>query len=382
MRERRPNLATFVMNAAARRASVLLVCATSMAIGFSACSESGGGRAPTAATAEVESTSESPRWLDGGTFAGTLPCASCPGIETMLQLREDGTFFLSSTYIEAEGGEDRGFNDIGRWSVTADRSMLILRGGTEGARRFEILDADTIRQLNNLGEPIRSDLSYELVRTTNEDFLSGDVRLSGMYLYMADAAILDECRSRTRYPVAIEGAHIDLERAYLAERSEPGAPLLARFTGAIEMRPRMEGGGERPFVTVSAFGSVSPGETCYDRTPPIGQTNWQLIELLGLPVDQGASNARPSIVLDPASGRVAGNGGCNQISGGFRLTPDSLVLGRMAVTMMACPEGMEQEAAFLRALEAATTYQHYGPFLELWSADGFLARFEGVEIED
>ena len=60
---------------------------------------------------------------------------------------------------------------------------------------------------------------------------------------------------------------------------------------------------------------------------------------------------------------------------------DSLVFGHLAATMMACVEGMDQEAAFLQALSAVSGYDHLGSILDLWSGDGLLARFEAREVE-
>ena len=45
--------------------------------------------------------------------------------------------------------------------------------------------------------------------------------------------------------------------------------------------------------------------------------------------------------------------------------------------MMACPEGMETEAAFTAALSKVRTWQIIGEHLEVYDADdAFLARFE------
>ncbi|WP_330960881.1 copper resistance protein NlpE [Photobacterium sp. 53610] len=40
-----------------------------------------------------------------GTYAGTIPCADCAGIETVLVLNLDGTFSLTETYL---GADDQG----------------------------------------------------------------------------------------------------------------------------------------------------------------------------------------------------------------------------------------------------------------------------------
>ena len=60
-------------------------------------------------------------WEETVTFEGTLPCASCPGIETTMQLKTDGTFFSRRSYLQAADGADRSINEIGTWTITANR---------------------------------------------------------------------------------------------------------------------------------------------------------------------------------------------------------------------------------------------------------------------
>ncbi len=40
-----------------------------------------------------------------GTYQGVLPCADCPGIKTVLTLRDDTTYDLSTEYLEKGDGE-------------------------------------------------------------------------------------------------------------------------------------------------------------------------------------------------------------------------------------------------------------------------------------
>ena len=39
-----------------------------------------------------------------GVYAGTLPCADCPGIQTRLTLGNDGTFEKQSRYLDRDAG--------------------------------------------------------------------------------------------------------------------------------------------------------------------------------------------------------------------------------------------------------------------------------------
>jgi len=85
-------------------------------------------------------------------------------------------------------------------------------------------------------------------------------------------------------------------------------------------------------------------------------------------------------------GIVTGSAGCNSYNGGYSIEDGAISFGPAATTRMACgsPEGiMEQESAYLAALEAATTYQINGDTLELAGADGErIATFVAQDMAD
>jgi heat shock protein HslJ len=72
-------------------------------------------------------------------------------------------------------------------------------------------------------------------------------------------------------------------------------------------------------------------------------------------------------------GRVAGSGGCNNYMASYSLAGNTIEIGKAASTFMACPEPpgvMEQEAAYLAALETARVYRIEGSRLILETAEG------------
>jgi len=72
--------------------------------------------------------------------------------------------------------------------------------------------------------------------------------------------------------------------------------------------------------------------------------------------------------------RLVGSGGCNRYSGNVSTGGEALRIGPLRSTRMACaPELMQQETAFLRALESATSARREGDRLELRTATGALA---------
>ena len=70
---------------------------------------------------------------------------------------------------------------------------------------------------------------------------SPGMELEGMFRYMADAALFRDCRNNKSYPVSMEGAYIELERAYLNSGIEPGSEVMAKLRGRFLDRPTMEG---------------------------------------------------------------------------------------------------------------------------------------------
>jgi copper homeostasis protein (lipoprotein) len=348
--------------------------------------------APTGACAQERSTDararESERQMtDVGpsvveapaTYAGTLPCASCPGIEWTLTLLEDGTYRLRRVYLEAEEGEDLPFVEVGRWDTGGRNDRVVLRGRDEGPIRLEVEGAETLRLLDQQGQPIESMFDYTLRRLAAVDRIADVFPMRGEFSYMADAGWFSECRTRRRLPVAQEADNAALERAYSVTRKEPGAPVLVTFDGRFAMRPPMEGEGLHEVVIVEAFGEARPGERCEGAVDPapLAGTYWRLADLPGdegFAVDPGL---RAHLVLGGEEGRVSGSSGCNRLIGTFTLDGDALSFGPLAGTRMACPQpAMELERRFYAALASVTGYAIDGEVLTLEGPDGPVARFE------
>jgi heat shock protein HslJ len=73
---------------------------------------------------------------------------------------------------------------------------------------------------------------------------------------------------------------------------------------------------------------------------------------------------------------VSGSAGCNDYNASTTTTPPKISFGPIASTRMACsqPAGvMEQESAYLAALQSAATYKLTGSTLEFRTAGGSIA---------
>lgn len=222
----------------------------------------------------------------------------------------------------------------------------------------------------------------ELTRQADLAPLEPRLALRGMYQYFADAGRFVECQSRLSLPVAQEADNAALERAYGAARREPGEELLVTLEGQIAARPKMEGDGTELALVPERVLGVWPGETCGARfdTAPLESSYWKLVRLGAAPVVVGADQRETYLILRPDGGRLGGFGGfggCNALAGSYQVDGERLELGPVATTMMACPEGMDTEAAFTAALAQARSWQVVGEHLELYDTDGvMLARLE------
>jgi len=100
------------------------------------------------------------------------------------------------------------------------------------------------------------------------------------------------------------------------------------------------------------------------------KTEWKLVRLGDTAVKGDDLHRQPQILLDPASHRLSGSGGCNRIMGGYELKGEKLTFGQVASTMMACANGMETEHDFLKALGLVKQWKVAGRQLELMDGSG------------
>jgi heat shock protein HslJ len=84
--------------------------------------------------------------------------------------------------------------------------------------------------------------------------------------------------------------------------------------------------------------------------PPLEGAEWTLVDGVDAPDD-----SVPTLTLD--DGRASGFGGCNTFTGSYEPDGDSITIGPLAATLMACEEEKSAaEAAYLPALEAADAW--------------------------
>ncbi|MEZ0471909.1 copper resistance protein NlpE [Luteimonas salinilitoris] len=98
-----------------------------------------------------------------GTFTGTLPCADCPGIDTTLELRDDGSAALTEVYQERGGGAEPA---PGTWTVedAGTRLRFDPEDKASADRLYAIASGDELTQLDMEGNQIESSFNYSLKR--------------------------------------------------------------------------------------------------------------------------------------------------------------------------------------------------------------------------
>lgn len=127
-------------------------------------------------------------------------------------------------------------------------------------------------------------------------------------------------------------------------------------TGEIGHRHGVES-GEQPVLNISSI-KESPAPTQQSSTQSTffdpSKSQWLLEDLNGSGV---LDNVQATLTF-PEAGKVAGFGSCNRYFGPAEIKDETIKLGPLASTRMACPEAvMNQEAKYLEALQAAEHFE-------------------------
>lgn len=99
------------------------------------------------------------------TYAGLLPCADCPGIQYQLNLLANHHFRLRLEYVDRNAI----FDTHGRWYFIQDGTRLVLREADtkSSPRKWAVInDGQRLRMLGASGEPVQSELNFDLKRQT------------------------------------------------------------------------------------------------------------------------------------------------------------------------------------------------------------------------
>ena len=211
---------------------------------------------------------------------------------------------------------------------------------------------------------------------------SGVVTVDGMYRYMADAGVFEDCATGEKWPVATEGDNAALERAYTSSGVEPGSPLLVTVDGRVDLRRKVDKPGRENVLIVERFVRVRPRETCGSMTPvALDNVSWALVELNGKPIVVTSDATAPYLELNAPKKSAYGFGGCNRFFGSYDAGEHQmLTFSALGATRMACPEGMNQEQELFTVLGQTTRYEIHESKLLLYAGDAVVARFEARNL--
>ena len=98
-----------------------------------------------------------------GTYAGILPCADCPGIDSTIAFTPEGSYTLSETYQDADKSS---FLSKGTWSLRGDGKAILLdpEDKDEYDRAFAIVSLAELHAMDQQGKPITGSVEYSIKR--------------------------------------------------------------------------------------------------------------------------------------------------------------------------------------------------------------------------
>ncbi len=155
-------------------------------------------------------------------------------------------------------------------------------------------------------------------------------------------------------------------KRYRRSQSSLAAALLAAGCFACSKQsptnPPAASGTPAPAAQASPQAAASP-----EIAPSeLWGTSWVLEDLAGTPSLEGV---QPTLDF-PEPGKVSGMGSCNRFFGAVEVSSETIVFKAMGSTRMACgAEIGKQEAAYLKALQDAQSFEMQGNTLLLHAKD-------------
>jgi heat shock protein HslJ len=195
-----------------------------------------------------------------------------------------------------------------------------------------------------------------------------------MVVFLPDGTyhILADCNSGSgRYTV--DGSRLTLEPGPITLAAcGPGsldAQFLAKLGDVVTFV--LEGG--KLFLNLKMdVGDMVFGSDATPAAAPLDGTPWRLDSYLNSQGEMVSVLPDSEVTAEFQAGQVTGSAGCNSYFGSYESDGSSLTLGAIGMTEMYCaPEAlMDQEGAYLAALESAASYQIAEGKLQIANADG------------
>ncbi|VCU70036.1 Lipoprotein NlpE precursor [Pigmentiphaga humi] len=168
------------------------------------------------------------------TFRGVIPCADCAGQRITLTLLPDWTWRMRRVYFGTRDNKELSFISTGKWQRLVDAPGRIrLTGDRNEGGLYEFVSGNTLRMLDQNGEPIQSTLNYSLTQQFETDFILDTFTMRGKVIAQGGDSTFAICSTGKRYPVARTAQGQALADAYARLRVAPGTPVLMWINGRI-----------------------------------------------------------------------------------------------------------------------------------------------------
>ena len=106
-----------------------------------------------------------------GMYKGIIPCADCEGIETILNLRDESNFVLTTHYL---GKKDSKINELkGTYTWNKEGNTVVLSGIENGPSQYFVSE-NYLTQLDLEGNKITGDLASKYVLEKQNETRSWD----------------------------------------------------------------------------------------------------------------------------------------------------------------------------------------------------------------
>ena len=169
-------------------------------------------------------------------------------------------------------------------------------------------------------------------------------------------------------PSRIDERHSYSMRAVIRD----GEKML--FTTDTHYPVLTRGSGELAVMTLVRVAPRAPAESEITLT----ETKWQLVAIRDQAVAASANGETAYLQLTTENEAVQGFSGCNRFNGSWSREEGRIVLGAMAMTMMACASDMDTEQAFMQALEEQNRHQIVGNELSMYKDDELVLLFRAT----
>lgn len=162
-----------------------------------------------------------------GTYRGLLPCASCVGIMTTIELNSDSTFTKQDLYLS---NKDSAFTEEGSFSFNKDGSTIVLKSNKGDTFTYRV-EEGSLLMLNSSGEEsgsLPSDL-YRLSKLSDLDLAFTNEAVTGLLTLGHEVSVFQVLGSSKVYWIT-DLANGELDKMYKEKvnaKSSPYTPLIA-----------------------------------------------------------------------------------------------------------------------------------------------------------